>query len=259
MAAAPAVRSRLPAVRVLGVDIGAHNTALALLKFSAPSVVRCVRLAMHGDCDTTEDVVAKTPYAVQALENLALGGGTSTDVCAALCARLSSPPWIGHLRAADAVIVELQNGNRSPLNLAIQAMVQSFAFAVRGHQRNVIVQNNAAKLHTMALYGLIRDRGEQTAPAADGSTRKRATHHFNKDDVVRWFRDGNGDSAAVDAAATRAGNPAKVDDLVDAITHALVWVWHQRESRALRRTLKRRGGAVRLERAPPSDAAPTDE
>lgn len=208
---------------VVGIDIGTDNSAIAEVVF--PTAAPGVSAPLDDPA-----ALAALPFLVKACVNLHLGGGTATALAPVLYDRLRSSGWLSILRDVDVVVIELQNGHRAPQNFAVQAMFHAMTLCARGDARGVYVMNNAQKLHTMALYGLIADRDLPDPKDATGK-RKRATHHYNKVDVVKWFR-------AAHPEVPLQGE--KVDDQVDAITHALAWMWQALESATLRRRLGRR-------------------
>jgi hypothetical protein len=229
----------------LGIDIGLKNTALVLLDF--PDGI--------GACDTVDDLL-KRRWSVLRAENLCMDGGSvSGDVVEQLHAKLTATDATGFSWAAEAasddldvIVIEQQNGRFSPQNYALQTALQMWALSHvwrGGGSTRVVTVNNSHKLLRMARYGLIEDRA-----VVDADThKKRATHHFNKKDVVEWVR--------TQATTEHAGvldmlnaNAAKPDDVCDALTHVLSWFWEKCESPAMRKALKLPRPVVRRAAAP---------
>lgn len=213
-------------MRGLGIDIGLKNTALCLVDFPACATA------------TTAEGLLQRPWSVVRAANLHMDGGSvSGDVVAELHRKLTADGWAQLvLTECDVVVIEQQNGRFSPQNYALQTALQMWALQLAaqavGRSVTVVTVNNSHKLLRMARYGLIADRGL----VDPGTKRKRATHHFNKKDVVAWVR-----TQATDAHAgvlqMLNDNAAKCDDVCDALTHALSWFWEQCESPQLRKAL----------------------
>jgi hypothetical protein len=207
-------------LRLVGIDIGRHNTALASVLVTHPSLCPAT---------TTRDLQACwNGQRVRAI-NLELGGGphvSLTQTLPVLWERLVRSWWGQLLYEADLVVIEQQNGQMAPHNFALQSAMHMFCLE-RLPAHKVVVASNQRKLARMAAYGMIqpRDKGAK-------STRR------NKSDVTGW--------AEQEVAAGRLSadwKPAdccKSDDLADALTHALAVWWELRETPALRRALKLR-------------------
>jgi hypothetical protein len=228
-------------VRGLGIDIGLKNTALVLLDF--PDGI--------GACDTVDDLL-KRRWSVLRAENLSMDGGSvSGDVVEQLWCRLDTcegESWGVTASGVEVIVIEQQNGRFSPQNYALQTALQMWAMCKAwdaNRSIKVVTVNNSHKLLRMARYGLIEDRA-----VVDADThKKRATHHFNKKDVVEWVR--------TQATTEHAGvldmlnaNAAKPDDVCDALTHVLSWFWEKCESPAMRKALKLPRPVVRRAAAP---------
>jgi hypothetical protein len=211
-------------MRGLGIDIGLKNTALVHLDFPDG----------FGWCDTVDELLQRR-WSVLRAENLHMDGGSvSGDVVQQLWRTLQTSGWAEIARSGvDVIVIEQQNGRFSPQNYALQTALQMWALCHHPTADRVLTVNNSHKLLRMARYGLIADRGLVNPD----TKRKRATHHFNKKDVVAWVR-----RQATDAHAGVLSmlneNAAKADDVCDALTHVLSWCWEQCESPQLARDLK---------------------
>jgi hypothetical protein len=239
-------------LRVLGIDVGVKNTALALVEFTPPEALAETPGALLRNCE----------WRLLRAENLHLSGGAvSGPLMTELYGRLSQPApaaW----GPVDVVVVEQQNGHYSPQNYALQAALQMWAHTIAPR---VVTVNNAHKLHRMARYGMIPDRTAAPPPAKRQATLTgalrvamppplpmrppRATHHFNKKDVVEWVRTLQVPHPEIAEMLDR--NADKEDDVCDALTHALSWCWEQCESRALQKLLQ----LTAPRRRPPAKAA----
>ena len=207
-------------MRLVGIDIGRNNMALASVLCKHPSVCPArtkADLNMHWDGQSVQTI------------NLKLGGGPATpltDTLPVLHKRLFQTGWSHTIRDADLIVIEQQNGNMAPHNFALQAAMHMFCLA-HVLPEKIVIASNLRKLTRMANYGF-------TQPRQKGARR-------NKKDVVEWT------NAEVDAGRLHADwtcaelkQARKTDDVADALTHALAVWWETRETRELRSALKLR-------------------
>jgi hypothetical protein len=229
------------AFTAVAIDIGLRNMALA--EITVPERYAPV---------SSIAMILGLPWQCTAVQNLHLAGGTVADVCIQVfhVLRASGLRWEERVRGATIVVIESQNGKYSPQNYALSHAMQMWCYGARNHNRNVFFVNNAHKLHSMTLYGLIPNRTERldwtdAGPAGATETPKKrkrgVSHHYNKKDVVDWVRRRareHPDDVGLAAVLHEGGD--KPDDVCDALTHALTFWWEQLESPVLRKVLKRR-------------------